>query len=170
MFVDSIRVIETSPCLAEEDKFKALTAASVNLNEVLPYLNRELENANYQQQANSLTFKKGIVGFTLMNEQINVTKFLNNTELYELLDWIKDVINDVYSRKDEIEPDYEAKKVMPVLAIFKLLPKTNCKKCGEPTCMAFAAKLNKLDGKIDECPVLDEEKYQEAKKILMEAF
>ena len=27
------------------------------------------------------------------------------------------------------------------LDIFKLLPKTNCKKCGSPTCMAFAMKV-----------------------------
>lgn len=27
------------------------------------------------------------------------------------------------------------------LDIYKLLPKTNCKKCGSPTCLAFAIKL-----------------------------
>ena len=27
------------------------------------------------------------------------------------------------------------------LDIFKLTPKTNCKECGNPTCMAFAMKV-----------------------------
>ncbi len=27
------------------------------------------------------------------------------------------------------------------LEIYKLLPKTNCKECGFPTCLAFAMKL-----------------------------
>ena len=27
------------------------------------------------------------------------------------------------------------------LDIFKLTPKTNCKECGSPTCMAFAMKV-----------------------------
>ena len=27
------------------------------------------------------------------------------------------------------------------LQIFKLLPKTNCKECGKPTCLAFAMAL-----------------------------
>jgi ArsR family metal-binding transcriptional regulator len=27
------------------------------------------------------------------------------------------------------------------MAIFKLLPQTNCKQCGEPTCYTFALKL-----------------------------
>lgn len=170
MLVESIKVIETSPCLADEEKFKALTVASASLSELLPYLNRELEDAYYRPQGNTLTFKKGIVGFTLIDNQINITKFLNNTELHELLDWVKDFINDVHQRKGTIEPNYEEKTVMPVLDIFKLLPKTNCKKCGEPTCMAFAAKLNKIEGKVDECPTLNEDAYQESKRILSEAF
>lgn len=170
MFLESIQVIETSPCLAEEDKFKALTRASTNLNEVLPYINGVLDNGDYREQANSLTFKKGIVGFTLMNNEINVTKFLNNTELYELLDWVQELINDTYDRMDEITPNREARKAMPVLQIFKLLPKTNCRACGEPTCMAFAAKMNKLDAKVEECPVLDEPNFADAKAALQAAF
>jgi acetyl-CoA decarbonylase/synthase complex subunit gamma len=36
--------------------------------------------------------------------------------------------------------------------IFKLLPKTNCKKCGHPTCLAFAMKLAQRQASIDDCP------------------
>lgn len=49
--------------------------------------------------------------------------------------------------------------------IFKLLPKTNCKKCGFPTCLAFAMKLAQRQATIDACPDVSEE----AKKILGEA-
>ncbi len=49
--------------------------------------------------------------------------------------------------------------------IFKLLPKTNCKKCGSPTCLAFAMKLAQRQASIDACPDVSEE----AKKILGEA-
>ena len=38
------------------------------------------------------------------------------------------------------------------LDIFKLLPKTNCKKCGNPTCMAFAMKVAQGGVTIDKCP------------------
>ncbi|MHA1651037.1 MAG: (Fe-S)-binding protein [Candidatus Helarchaeota archaeon] len=44
--------------------------------------------------------------------------------------------------------------------IYKLLPKTNCKECGESTCMAFATKLLNQERKLDECPILLESKYQ----------
>jgi acetyl-CoA decarbonylase/synthase complex subunit gamma len=36
--------------------------------------------------------------------------------------------------------------------IFKLLPKTNCKKCGFPTCLAFAMKLAQRQASLDLCP------------------
>ncbi len=49
--------------------------------------------------------------------------------------------------------------------IFKLLPKTNCKKCGFPTCLAFAMKLAQRQTTLDKCPDVSEE----AKKILGEA-
>ena len=43
------------------------------------------------------------------------------------------------------------------LEIFKLLPKTNCKKCGRPTCLAFAMQLAQKKASLDECPDVSEE-------------
>ena len=44
--------------------------------------------------------------------------------------------------------------------IFKLLPKTNCKKCGQPTCLAFAMKLAQRQASLDQCPDVSEEARQ----------
>ena len=38
------------------------------------------------------------------------------------------------------------------LAIYKLLPKTNCKECGYPTCLAFAMKLAARQVELADCP------------------
>lgn len=43
------------------------------------------------------------------------------------------------------------------LDIFKLLPKTNCKKCGKPTCLAFAMAMAQKKANLDECPDVSEE-------------
>jgi len=43
------------------------------------------------------------------------------------------------------------------LEIFKLLPKTNCKKCGMPTCLAFAMQLAQKRAKLEDCPFVSEE-------------
>ncbi len=46
------------------------------------------------------------------------------------------------------------------LDIFKLLPKTNCKKCGMPTCLAFAMALAQKKVSLDECPDASDEARQ----------
>jgi len=47
------------------------------------------------------------------------------------------------------------------LQIFKLLPRTNCKECGHPTCLAFAMKVATKAASIDQCPdASDEAKAQ----------
>lgn len=48
------------------------------------------------------------------------------------------------------------------LEIFKLLPKTNCKKCGRPTCLAFAMQLAQKKANLTDCPDVS----AEAKNVL----
>src|SRR5208283_3786586 len=43
------------------------------------------------------------------------------------------------------------------LDIFKLTPKTNCKDCGSPTCMAFAMKVAQGAVPISKCPHMSAE-------------
>ena len=43
------------------------------------------------------------------------------------------------------------------MEIFKLLDKTNCRKCNKPTCLAFAAAVFQGQRRLDECPQLDRE-------------
>ncbi|MDP2919933.1 MAG: acetyl-CoA decarbonylase/synthase complex subunit gamma [Dehalococcoidia bacterium] len=51
------------------------------------------------------------------------------------------------------------------IQIFKLLPKTNCGKCGVPTCLAFAMNLAAGKAELSACPTVSEE----AKAQLAEA-
>jgi acetyl-CoA decarbonylase/synthase complex subunit gamma len=43
------------------------------------------------------------------------------------------------------------------LEIYKLLPQTNCKECGFPTCLAFAMKLAAKQAELKACPYVTEE-------------
>jgi len=50
------------------------------------------------------------------------------------------------------------------IQVMKFLPSTNCKECGEETCMAFAVKLLDHQVKLEDCkPIFKEKKY--AKKL-----
>ena len=48
------------------------------------------------------------------------------------------------------------------LQIYKLLPKTNCRECGFPTCLAFAMQLAQKKVELSKCPYVSEE----AKRVL----
>jgi len=52
-----------------------------------------------------------------------------------------------------------SKKISP-LTVYRYLPGINCKKCGYPSCMAFASKLLMREAKIEDCPILFEPKYK----------
>lgn len=43
------------------------------------------------------------------------------------------------------------------IQIFKLLPKTNCKECGVPTCLAFAMNLASGKAELNSCPYVSDE-------------
>ncbi|TKB07984.1 acetyl-CoA decarbonylase/synthase complex subunit gamma [Desulforhopalus sp. IMCC35007] len=43
------------------------------------------------------------------------------------------------------------------IQIFKLLPKTNCKECGVPTCLAFAMNLASGKAELDACPYVSDD-------------
>lgn len=52
------------------------------------------------------------------------------------------------------------------MEVFKLLDKSNCRKCNEPTCLAFAAKVFLGQRSLDLCPALDplvKEKYRSSR-------
>jgi acetyl-CoA decarbonylase/synthase complex subunit gamma len=43
------------------------------------------------------------------------------------------------------------------IQIYKMLPQTNCKECGYPTCLAFAMKLAAKQADLDLCPYVSDE-------------
>jgi len=62
------------------------------------------------------------------------------------------------------------------IEIFKLLPKTNCKECGDPTCLAFAMKLAAGKAELTACPYVSDEAKEKlaghhpANMILLRGF
>jgi 4Fe-4S ferredoxin len=58
-------------------------------------------------------------------------------------------------------------KKLSVYEIYNLLPKTNCRQCGN-TCMAFASYLASRDVRPESCPPLMDEKFIENLKTLRE--
>jgi ArsR family metal-binding transcriptional regulator len=61
-------------------------------------------------------------------------------EAEKILGWLKGEINEAWENRAEIEPKFECRPVAKMMEILKLLPRTNCGKCGEATCTVFAVQ------------------------------
>jgi acetyl-CoA decarbonylase/synthase complex subunit gamma len=59
-------------------------------------------------------------------------------------------------------------KELSPIDVYKLLPKTNCKECGQENCMAFATKIVNREVNIDQCPPLLKKENAKAYKQLKE--
>lgn len=63
-------------------------------------------------------------------------------------------------KKDKMQP----------LQLYRYLPGTNCKKCGVPSCLAFAFGLISREKKPEDCPDLLADKYKPTLEMLKEYF
>jgi ArsR family metal-binding transcriptional regulator len=89
-------------------------------------------------------------------------------DAWRLLEEVRVRVNETWARRASMTPSHEMRSKPPVLEIYKRLPRTNCKLCGEQTCMAFAAKLRMGEGKLSQCtPVFDGE-YMRLRAALVE--
>jgi ArsR family metal-binding transcriptional regulator len=168
MLLASYQITRILPCLADPMKIRAIAEISEEINEVFPYLNAILKGCIYNHPANTLTIRRDQILITLHALHITLAKIEDENEAEVLLEWLKDLINETYEKRDQIEPNYSMAAELKALDIFKLLPGSNCKQCGEPSCLAFAVKLVGHDIEIRKCDPLFSAKYQEKQKVLLE--
>jgi len=168
MLLHSCKITRTLPCLADPEKIRVIADVSGEIHEVFPYLNATLKRCIYNHPANTLTIKKDGKLFTLHAHHITLAKIEDEKEAEDILGWLRDLINETYEKREQIEPNYSMAAELKALDIYRLLPGTSCKKCGELTCLAFAVKLVGREIEITECNPLFSEKYQEKRIVLLE--
>jgi len=133
-----------------------------DVSETLPYLNSVLGGFEYIKLPASVTFKIHGKLITVHGNKIAVNALKDEKEAKKIIEWLKHEINDAWNKKDEINPCYEGLPRPQVIEILKLLPKTNCRECGVPTCMVFAAQMAEEIKGIKDCSQLD---YLSKKKL-----
>ncbi|MGA2518678.1 MAG: (Fe-S)-binding protein [Thermodesulfobacteriota bacterium] len=168
MLLHSYKISRTLPCLADPEKIRVIADVSDEIPEVFPFLNAVLKGCIYNHPALTLTIRKDGKLFTLHAHHITLAKIEDENEAEEILKWLKDLINETYEKRDQIEPNYSMAAELKALDIFKLLPGTNCKQCGEQACLAFAVKLVAQDIDIMKCDPLFSGEFQGKQKVLLE--
>ena len=128
-----------------------------NISDVLPYLNTVLGAHQYSKNPLSLTLKYDGKLITLYPREIAINIVNDKAEADHILEWLKRKINETWEQRKQIEPCFETSRKPNILDVLKRLPKTNCRECGQNTCMVFAALVAEGTKKPDDCPQLDEQ-------------
>ena len=137
-----------------------------DVGEALPYLNTALGGFEYVQDPPSVTFKAHGKLITVHGRKIAVNALKDEAEARKIVEWLKREINDAWENRNRIVPSTKGAPRPQLIEILKLLPRTNCKKCGEPTCMVFALRVAEGAKGIDACDPLASEQRLKLEKYL----
>ena len=132
----------------------------------IPYLNAVLGGFTYQNDPPSVTFKAHGKLITVHAKKIAVNALRDEDEATRIIEWLKKEINAAWENREKIEPLYEAAPQPKLIEILKLLPKTNCRECGQPTCMVFASQVSEGAKDPEDCPPLDNQNKRRVQEYL----
>jgi ArsR family metal-binding transcriptional regulator len=148
--------IFNNECMPSAMSVQCFAHLDEDISEALPYLNAVLGGFTYTKDPPSVTFKSQGKLITVHAKKIAINALKDEDEATKIIEWLKREINSAWEKREKIEPLYEAAPQPKVIEILKLLPKTNCKECGQPTCMVFAAQVAEGAKGPEDCLPLDD--------------
>lgn len=144
-------------CRPEAESVHLVAHLDQDISEVIPYLNTALGGFQYTKDPPSVSFKLQGRLIAIHPRKICVNALQDREQGEKVVEWLKNEINDTWERREEIQPSFESAPRPKVIEILKLLPKTNCKECGQPTCMVFAAQAAEGGKDAEDCPPISED-------------
>ncbi len=153
-------------CNSSFESLHCIAHLGQDITDALPYLNSSLGGFEYFKDSPAVTFKVHGKLITVHPDKIAVNALKDEDEAVKILEWMKNEINDAWEKRNDIEPSYEGMGKPKVFEILKLLPKTNCRQCGEPTCMVFAARIAEGAKGAEQCKPLKDGEEQKLNKYM----
>jgi len=123
-----------------------------DVSPLFPYINATVQGARFYDNPDNVQFEIDDVRCTLYPNDVMAVAFENQDQALQFAQRLIDFLNHLYLEKDSIKPNHKKYKPVSAFDFFKLLPQTNCKKCGFLTCMAFAGALSQRQTTPDKCP------------------
>ena len=137
-----------------------------DVSAVLPFLNTKLGGFEYVQDPPAVTFKAHGKLITVHGRRIAVNALKDEAEARKIVEWLKREINETWENRDSITPSKKGASRPMIIEILKLLPKTNCRECGEATCMVFATRLAEGVKGAGDCPAMEADNRQRLEQYL----
>ena len=144
-------------CRHEAESLHCIAQLNEDIGAVLPYLNAVLGGFQYTKEPPSVSFKVHGKLIAVHPRKIALNALQDEAQADKILAWLIDEINTAWDNRSTIEPRFEGAPQPKVIDILKLLPKTNCRECGQPTCMVFATQVAEGGKGPEACPRLNED-------------
>jgi ArsR family metal-binding transcriptional regulator len=142
-------------CNPEFQSLHCIAHLDQDISAVLPYLNAVLGGFEFLKDPPAVVFKVHGKLITVHGHQIALNALKDEAEVDKILEWLKREINSAWEERENIEPSYTGAPKPKIIEILRLLPQTNCRRCGQPTCLVFATRLAEGIYSIDQCPILE---------------
>ena len=123
---------------------------------VMSYLNTVLGGSDYTHDPPSVLFQIHGRLIAVYPRKIAINALKDEAEADKVLEWLKTQINDTWEKRHEIKPTYGVLPKPQPIEVIKLLPRTNCGDCGQPTCVVFAFLVTQGAKGPEDCRSLDE--------------
>jgi ArsR family metal-binding transcriptional regulator len=151
----------------QEFEYEATAHLAVDISAVLPYLNAALNRATYAPNGPALSWRRDGRNIGFWSNRIAADHLEDRVHAEQVMAELVALVNQVWSKRAEIEPDFTTRQRLQPLELHRLLPRTNCKACGEATCFAFALKLAAGQVELIACsPLFEDEAYQRQRTAL----
>jgi len=167
MLLKSYRLeIFNNECMPGAFSVNCYAHLAQDVSAALPYLNAVLGGFEYIEEPPAVTFKAQGKLITVHGRKIAVNALKNEDEAQKIVEWLKREINAAWENRSRIVPDTKAVRRPQLIEVLKQLPKTNCRQCGLPTCMVFAARVVEGVAGAGDCPPLEEENQRKLSEYL----
>ena len=168
MLLQSYRLdVFAPPCEPGAERWSVKAALGDDIGEVLPYLNAALKGAIYNHAARALTWRMGGHAIAIRSREIAISNLRDKDAAATEVQRIADIVNRTWERRAEITPSTETRQRLKPMDVYKLLPATNCKVCGQPTCFTFALKVTAGELELEQCPSLFTDAYRDKREKLL---
>ncbi|HUV93366.1 MAG TPA: (Fe-S)-binding protein [Anaerolineae bacterium] len=167
MLIDDYELTLTSPpCDPGSATWSAFAALDTDISETFPYLNAVWPDAVYDHASKVLTRRSHGHAMFVRPREIGVSDVADRADGARMLEEIINEVNRTWERRDEIQPDYTRRTRATPMDIYRLLPKTNCKACGQPTCFTFALQVAAGNMDLSACDLLGSSEFARQRRRL----
>ena len=141
-----------------------------DISPVFPYLNAVLNDTIYDHENSILIGFSNKKRYAFRPHEIQLGMVADPLDVTGIIEEVIELVNTIWNDRDNIEPSLTERKIPPVFEIYQMLPRTNCKECGYPTCLAFAADLRNGRVKPAVCVKLSEPENKESRDKIYSIF